>query len=92
MAIAALHFIDFSSISGNICINTSRNNGVLSEGYVICGGTLALLTKSCQKSFMKIIVFCVETLITLALAQIEDRQVGQNQSRWKGAITICGAG
>lgn len=42
-------------------------------------GKLALLTTFCQKSFMNILVFFVETLITLVLAQTEYRKVSQNQ-------------
>ena len=40
-----------------------------------------VFTKSCQKSFMKVIVFCLEILINLSLAQIEDKRIGQNRGK-----------
>lgn len=47
-------------------------------------GKIGTVSQILSENFMKIIVFCVETLVTSALARIEERQVGQNQGKMEG--------
>lgn len=47
-------------------------------------GKIGTVSQILSENFMKIILFCVETLVTSALARIEERQVGQNQGKMEG--------
>lgn len=47
-------------------------------------GEIGTVNQILSESFMKITEFFIETLVTLVLAHIEDRLVGQNQGKMEG--------